>query len=182
MDSGLSASDIALLGNNDGMGGNAFFWIFALLILANGGIGGFGNNRYMDSAFNTFATASSQNEILLGQKFDALGQKINSIGDGICSSTYALNNAINGVQTTLGGAIVDEGRAIQTQLCAINSNIDNKFAQMEKSALEQKIAEQTQAINQLQMAQMFCGVPKINPYGYGVYPYTNGCGCNNNNY
>lgn len=181
MESGLSASDIALLGN-DGMGGNAFLWIFALLILANGGIG-FGNRGYANSDFNTFATASGQNELLLGQKFDALDNKMDrgftSIGNGIADSTFAINNAINGVQTTLGGAITNEGRAIQTQLCAINSNIDNKFAQLEKSQLEQRIAEQSQQIQQLQTAQMFCGVPKINPYGYGVYPY-NGCGCSGN--
>ena len=48
MESGLSNSDVALLsGKNDGMfdGGGAFFWIFALLILAGGGFGGFGNNN-----------------------------------------------------------------------------------------------------------------------------------------
>lgn len=179
MESGLSASDVAML-NNDGMGGNAFLWIFALLILANGGIGGWGNRT---GEFGQFATASSQSEILLGQKFDALDNKMDrgftSIGNGISDATFSLNNSINNVQTTLGGAIVNEGRAIQTQLCAINSNIDNKFANLEKSQLEQRIAEQSQQINQLQMAQMFCGVPKINPYGYGVYPYNN-CGCNCN--
>ena len=177
MESGLTASDIALLGNDNGMGGNSFMWIFALLILC-GGFGNFGFGNRGNGEFGQFATSASQSEILLGQKFDALGQKVNSIGDGICSSTYALNNAINGVQNALGGAITNEGRAIQSQLCAINSNIDNKFANLEKSQLEQKIAEQTAQIQQLQTAQMFCGVPKINPYGYGVYPY-NSCGCNN---
>lgn len=40
----LSPADVALLdGHGDGMwGGGAFFWIFALLILAGGGFGGFG--------------------------------------------------------------------------------------------------------------------------------------------
>ena len=39
----MSAADVALLQGRDGLmdGGNAFFWIFALLILAGGG--GFGN-------------------------------------------------------------------------------------------------------------------------------------------
>lgn len=175
MESGLTASDVLAMTNESGMGGNAFLWIFALLILAGGGFGGFGMNRntYGTGEFGTFATASSQNEILLGQKFDALGQKVNQIGDGICSSTYALNNAINGVQTNLGNAITTEGRNIQTQLCAINSNIDNKFAALEKSQLEQRIAEQSQAITQLQMQQMLCGVPKFS----STIPYSNGCGC-----
>ena len=45
---GLSNSDVALLADrNDGMfsGGNAFFWVFALLLLNNGGFGGFGGNN-----------------------------------------------------------------------------------------------------------------------------------------
>lgn len=45
---GLSNSDVALLtqdGNNMWNGGGAFFWIFALLILAGGGLGGFGGNN-----------------------------------------------------------------------------------------------------------------------------------------
>ena len=43
MDSNLTASDVALL-NNDGLGGNAFLWIFALLILAGGGFGNMNGN------------------------------------------------------------------------------------------------------------------------------------------
>lgn len=46
MDSGLSNSDVALLsGRGDVMNGESmFFWIFALLMLAGGNFGGFGNN------------------------------------------------------------------------------------------------------------------------------------------
>ncbi len=45
MTEGLSNSDVALLSNRDGMfGDSAFFWIFALLILAGGNFGFGGNN------------------------------------------------------------------------------------------------------------------------------------------
>ena len=71
MDNGsLSASDVALLsdrGYGDGMwGGNSMMWIFALLILAGGGFGGFGgfNNAI---GYNNLAT---QNDVQRG--FDAL--------------------------------------------------------------------------------------------------------------
>lgn len=51
---GLSNSDVALLSRDaDGFGnGSAFFWIFALLILAGNGGGFFGNNNrdYVTSA------------------------------------------------------------------------------------------------------------------------------------
>lgn len=43
METSLTPSDVALLnGHNDMFGGNSFLWIFALLILAGGGFGGFG--------------------------------------------------------------------------------------------------------------------------------------------
>lgn len=44
---GLTSSDVALLANrDDAMGGAAgLFWIFALLVLAGGGFGGFGSGR-----------------------------------------------------------------------------------------------------------------------------------------
>ena len=44
---GLTSSDVALLADrNDSMGGAAgLFWIFALLVLAGGGFGGFGSGR-----------------------------------------------------------------------------------------------------------------------------------------
>ena len=47
----LSASDVALLNRNNGMswGDSSFMWIFALLILANGGFGGWGNNNFANA-------------------------------------------------------------------------------------------------------------------------------------
>lgn len=44
-ESGLSSSDVlALADRNDGVGSNGFFWVFALLLLNNGGFGYGGNN------------------------------------------------------------------------------------------------------------------------------------------
>ena len=71
---GLSNSDVALLAKDgDGMwnGGGAFFWIFALLILAGGGLGGFGGRGdYVSQAdlaagLNNNQTQSKLSQILL---------------------------------------------------------------------------------------------------------------------
>lgn len=175
---GLSASDVAMLaGNENGFGGSsAFFWIFALLILAGGGLNGFGNRGYGD--YGQYATAASQQDILFSSKFSDLDNKIDRLGNGIADATFALNNSIKDGNAAVTGAVVNEGRNIQTQLCAINSNINDKFAALEKSQLEQRIAEQAQQINQLSMAQMLCGIPKVNNTAWGVYPYANqNCGC-----
>ena len=170
-----SLSDIASAAGNGGMGGE-FIWIFALLLLLFGSNGGFLGRG---GELSQYATAASQQEILFGQQFQSLDNKIDRLGNGIADATFALNNSINGVQTNIGAAVTAEGRAVQNQLCAINSNIDNKFAALEKSQLEQRIAEQASQINALQTQQMLCGIPRVNNTAWGVYPY-NGCGCNGN--
>lgn len=175
MENGYSLSDVAAVTGNEGFGGNGL-WIFALLLLMFGSNGFLGRN----GDYAQYATAASQQEILFGQQFQGLDNKIDRIGNGIADATFALNNAINTVQTNLGAAIGNEGRSLQTQLCAINSNIDNKFAALEKSQLEQRISEQASQISALQTQQMLCGIPKINNTAWGVYPYANvGC-CSGN--
>lgn len=61
MDNGLSAADVALLNNGNGMWGDggAFMWIFALLILANGGFGGWGGNNVANAiGYENLATSN----------------------------------------------------------------------------------------------------------------------------
>lgn len=182
-EAGYSLADIASA-TNGGLGGsNEFIWIFALLILFGGGFGGWNRNN---GDFSQFATSATQNEILSGQKFDALSRQINQVGDGLCSSTYALNNSI-----------MSEGRSLQAQLseccCANQRNTDalrydmsqmiagvnaTTTAQTQKilDAMSQNKIESLQAeVNSLKTQNMFCGIPRINPYGYGVYSYSNGC-------
>lgn len=167
----LSPSDVALLGRNgDGWGGNSFFWIFALLILA--GVGGFGWGNRGD--YGQYATAASQQEILFGQRFASIDDKIDKIGYGICDSTYALNNSI----TT-------EGRNLQSQVA--NNKYDLASAihaegEATRNMLQQNKIESLQGqINQLQMQNAMCGVvryPMQTTYTSGTNPF---CGCNCNN-
>lgn len=185
-----SLSDLKAITDNDcclgGSGGLGFLILILLFFMIGGN--GFGYGR--QNEFGQYATAASQNEILLGQKFDALSRQINQVGDGLCSSTYALNNSILG-----------EGRALQTQIAncccenqrnvdsvrfdmanyanAINSNIDAKFAALEKSQLEQTISSQQNQINQLALAQQMAGVvkyPMSSAYAMLNNPF---CACGN---
>jgi hypothetical protein len=207
MDTNYSIADLATITNgcNGNMGGSLWFIILFFLIFNNG----WGNRGYGNGDFGQYATASSQNEILFGQKFSALDNKIDRLGNGIADATFSLNNSVkDGIYTTTNAvkdtayattsAVVGEGRALATQLAqcccdnkqataqvrydmanfaaSINSNIDNKFAALEKSQLEQRLADQAAQINQLQLAQAMCGVPKISTYAWGTYPYTAPCG------
>ena len=85
-------------GNNDGFGGDGgwAWWIIILLIFGWGGNGfGFGGNGGANSpGLQGLATRADINE---GFALNNLQSGINSIQQGICDSTYATNNAINGV-------------------------------------------------------------------------------------
>lgn len=199
MDSALTASDVALIGRDGDWGNNSFMWIFALLILANGGLWG---NR---GDFGNYATAASQTEILLGQQFQNLDNKIDRLSNGIADATFALNNSIKDGNSMVAGRVVDEGRAMQSQLadccCTTQRNIDsvrfdmsnytasireNDNANTQKilDVLSQNKIESLQGrINQLELQAAMCGVvryPNQMAYNAGTSPFCNcnsGCGC-----
>lgn len=201
MDTNYSLSDLASVVNAGegflgGSGGAGTLIILFLIIFM---LGGNGWNR---DGYGQYATAASQQEILFGQQFQNLDNKMDRLGDGISNATYALNNTIHNAQDVVGGAVVSEGRNIQTLLAsvsmdnqknvdsvrydmanfasAINSNIDNKFAALEKSQMQAQIDAQAQQLNQLYLTQQLCGVvryPNSWTYNAGASPF---CGCNNN--
>lgn len=96
---GLSASDVALLNGNNGMWGDggAFMWIFALLILANGGFGGWGNNNFANAiGYENLATS---NEVQRG--FDNQNQLANereilsAVNSGTAQAVAATNQTFH---------------------------------------------------------------------------------------
>lgn len=202
MDSNYSLSDLSAVTNGNGFGGNSW-WIIILFVLLCGGNGW---NRGGD--YGQFATAASQQDILFSSKFSALDNKIDRIGNGIADATFALNNSIKDGNAMVAGRVVDEGRAMQSQLadccCKNQANVDalrydmaTQFANANATttAQTQKILDamaqnkidslQSQVNtlqNQIALKEAMCGVPKINPYMYGIVPTYSGCncGCNGN--
>lgn len=195
---GLTASDVALLGNGNMGGMNNFFWVFALLILANGGFG-FGRGA---GDYGQFATAASQQEILFGQQFQNLDNKLDRLGNGIADATFALNNSIKDGQANVAGRVIDEGRALQTQLAncccenqkntdALRYDVSQMFAaynaqtsaqiQSLKDLMQQDKVEALQAkVNSLELQSALCGVvryPNSMSYDAGRSPFCN-CNCN----
>ena len=199
-------------GNGFGNGNSFWVIILFFLICNGGwgngwnrGNGDFGQYATAASQQEILFGQQFQN---IDNKIDRLGNGIadatfalnNSIKDG----TYTTTNAVKDTAYATGAAVANEGRNIQMQLAqcccdnkqstaqvrydmanfaaSINSNIDNKFAALEKSQLEQRLADQATQINQLQLAQAMCGIPRINPAAWGTYMYPApapvGCGCN----
>lgn len=207
MDNPMSLSDIAAVtrnNDNDGWGNGGAWWIVILFLFVFMG-GGFWGNR--QGEFGQYATAASQQEILFGQQFGQINDRLTGIGNGICNLGYEMQGNIGqlGKEVALAQAgtnttILQTGNSIQSQIaqcccdnrletanlaaqmdkqtCAINSNIDAKFAELQKQQYEQTIAAQNQRINQLELASQMYGVVRY-PNGYtysaGQSPF---CGCN----
>lgn len=197
MENGYSLSDIAAISNSESIGGNNLVTLLLLfaLISGNGLFGARGD-------YGQYATAASQQEILFGQQFQNIDNKIDRLGNGIADATFALNNSVKDGNSMVAGRVVDEGRAIQSQIadccCANQKNTDalrydmatmfantnaNITASSQKvlDALAQdKIASLQAQVSELKTQNMFCGIPRISNVAYGVYPYatSNVCGCN----
>lgn len=202
----LSASDVAMLsGRNDDWGNSSFMWIFALLILANGGL--WGNNGYQPQ----YAT---QDFIQNGFNFNDLQDQnrdiINNITSGTAQAVAATNqakydniNVAKDIQAALTAQIGDvkvmEQQALATQnecccntLRAIdgvnyNQAINTAAINATSTANTQKIldaisgnrmADMQNQINQLQLQNAVAGVvryPNASTYYAGNNPFCN-CG------
>ena len=197
----------AAYGNNDGFGcGNGAWWIIILFLFVFMGGGGLWGNRNGD--YGQYATAATQQEILFGQQFGQLNDRLTSIGNGVCNLGYEMQGNIGQLgkevalaQSGTNTTIMQTGNGIQSQLaeyccenrlatanlaaqmdkqtCEINSNIDAKFAELQKQQYEQTIAAQNQRISSLELREQMANVVRY-PTGYaynaGPSPF---CGCNN---
>ena len=125
-------------GYGNGMFGNEWAWIVILLLFGWGGRGfggGFGGG---------YGSGIGENYVL-ATDFATIERKLDSVNSGICDSTFALNNTINGNFRTLDNAICNLGyqalqntNAIQSQLadccCGIKGEIKDVAYGNEKNS------------------------------------------------
>lgn len=130
-ESGLTASDVALLsgrnGNNDGFGDSGSWWVIIFLIFAFMGWGnrgnGFGNNGSgaMDNYVlaSDFATIQRQ----LSDGFNDLTAQSRYIQNGICDGFYAMNTSLlNGFAGT-NNAIMTNGYETRNAINNLSSDL-----------------------------------------------------------
>lgn len=193
-----SLSDLAAVTKDaDGWGSGWFLIVVLFLFMFGFGNNGWGNRQ---GEFGQYATAASQQEILYGQQFGQLNDRLTNIGNGICNLGYEMQGNIGQLgkemalaQNGTNMAIMQSANGIQAQLAecccttqraidGVNANMEAKFAALEKSQLEQRIAEQSARIASLEMDNRMCGVVRY-PNGYtynaGPSPFC-ACGCNGN--
>lgn len=193
-----SLSDLAAVTKDaDGWGGGAWWIIILFLFVFMGGGGGW--NR--QGEFGQYATAASQQDILFGQHFGRIDDRLTNIGNGICNLGYEMQGSIGQLgkemalaQNGTNMAIMQSANGIQAQLAecccttqraidGVNANMEAKFAALEKSQLEQRIAEQSARIASLEMDNRMYGVVRYpNGYAYnaGPSPFCACGGCNGN--
>lgn len=149
-------------GDGFGFGGGSawIMLIFAFLILG-GGFGGYGANRQtattdeLSAGFNFAGVNNSLKDLMLGQA------NINqNLGNAICSSTYELASKIDNCCCNTQLGLKD----VVATIIAENGATRDLIRQDKIEALQAQV-------NQLQLQQAVCGIPKTNPYGYGTYPY-----------
>lgn len=213
MDNGssLSASDVAMLTGNNGMWGDggAFMWIFALLILANGGFGGFGNNVANAIGYENLATSNEVQRGFDNQNSMANQREIlNAVNSGTAQAVAATNqtfhdtlgiiqNRYDELARDISGLAVGQATAVanQNECCCSTKMLiqqtaaDNalQMSQMEARLTAKmdanKIEELQNQVNQLQLAQATNGMLKFpNSWSYGAGPFPpifGGCNCGN---
>jgi hypothetical protein len=199
MTDGMSLSDIAAVtkgAGDEGGWGSGWFPIVVLFLF----MFGFGNNGWgnRQGEYGQYATAATQQEILFGQQFGQINDRLTNIGNGICNLGYEMQGNIGQLgkevalaQNGTNMAVMQTGNSIQSQMAecccttqraidSVNANIDAKFAALEKSQLEGRIAQLEQANNQLFMKEQLYGVVRYpNGYSYnaGPSPFCGGNSC-----
>ena len=151
--SSLSASDVALLSGNNGLGGwgdSSFFWIFALLILAGGGFGGgfgFGNNGFANAiGYENLATS---NEVQRG--FDNQNSMANqrdilaAVNAGTAQSVAATNQVYHDVVNYVG----DKYDELARDVYGVNMGVQQAIANQNECCCNTRmmIAETGAGIN-----------------------------------
>ena len=117
MDNGIMP--VMPVGNGtDGFGSSGFFWVFALLILASGGFGGFGWGNNGNVATDAAMQRGFDTQNLQAQTRDILAAVTNGTSQTIAASTQNATNAINAIKDGNASLIREFGN-VETALTAL---------------------------------------------------------------
>lgn len=114
---GMSPADYAAISNN-GFGDNSFFWVFALLLLGNGGFGWGGNNNAVND-LNADMQRGFDTQNLQAQTRDILSAVTSGTAQTIAASTQNASNAITAIKDGNASLIREFGN-VETALTALS--------------------------------------------------------------
>lgn len=205
---GLSAADVALL-NNDGMGGNGWggmIWLFAILAMMNGGLGGLGGNG---NAIQADVNRGFDNQNLQAQTRDILAAVTSGTAQGVAATNQVYHDVVGYVgdkymelQRDVAALAVGQANALanQNQCCCnvqraidgvnYNAAMNTASINANTTAVGQKILDaitgnrmddMQNRINQLELQNQLGNVvryPNGFVYNAGSNPFCGGC-CGN---
>ena len=203
MENGLSASDVALM-NRDGFGGDAFMWIFALLILAGGG-SFWGDNRdsasteFVQNGFN-FNDLQDQNRDIMNSITSGTAQAVSATNQTFHDTLNALNDKYGELQRDIAAVAVAQQQSIanQNECCcstkmeiaqnryedalntaSINANTTAQTQKILDVLAQNKIEDLQSKVSALELQNATANVvryPSSWAYNAGVSPFCT-CGC-----
>ena len=139
----MTPADYAALANNNGWSGNdSFFWVFALLLLGNGGFGGYGGNNNAVNALNADMQRGFDTQNLQAQTRDILSAVTSGTAQTIAASTQNAANAITAIKDGNASLIREFGN-VESALTALDGNMRSCCCDVKQ--LVQATASATQA-------------------------------------
>ncbi len=200
MTENFSLSDVAAVTRNNGydngmFGGEWMMWIFALLMLNNGG-GFFGNNR---NAVDEAALCQSQSFAELkgsvGRQSDQITNAYMGVQNGLCQLGYETLRNFASIEQTISSCCCGIERAIlenrylaerntaaaNETTVATGQKVLDAICNLRMEMKDNQNAQLLQRVNQLEMQQLMCGVvryPLQTTYSTGCNPFF-GSGCGN---
>ena len=144
-ESGLTASDVALLsgrnGNNDGFGDNGSWWVIIFLIFAfmgwgrgNNGFGGGNGSGATDNYVLASDFATIQRQLSYG--FNDLTAQSRYIQNGLCDGFYAMNTSLLNGFAGVNNAIMTNGYETRNAIQGVSSQLANCCCSLEKGQME----------------------------------------------
>ena len=123
-------------GNGFGFGGDGAWWLIVLfLFIFAGGYGnGFGNRGG--------STGGVMDGYVLTSDFASVERKLDSISNGICDSTFALNNSINGVNQNMNTGFSNAELSRCNQQAVLMQQLNNMAMQNANCCCETREAIQ----------------------------------------
>lgn len=193
-ENGLSASDVAMLANNDGgFNGNGIWWL-ALMIMFGGGFGGWGNRggenlatqEFVQNGFN-FNDLQDQNRDILQAITGGTAQAVAAAKEAEYETISVAKDAQYQLQQNMNvlQQIALQNQANQNQCCCNTlraiDGVNFQNAQNTQKILDaitgNRMAQMQDQINALQLNNAMAGVvryPMASTYNSGNNPF---CGC-----
>lgn len=198
----LTLSDIAAVTDKNESGwGSGSWWIIVLFLFAFMG-NGFGFNRGAAGEpvteaglcnamnFNNLENSVGRMSDLMQTQFMQTSQGLASVGyenlrnfadtqSAIKDGNYALSSQLANCCCENKQAVADLKYSNAMNTASINENTTAGVQKILDTLSQNKIESLQAQVSELKTQQMFCGIPRISPYGYGVVPQfaTNPCAC-----